>query len=169
MVQCVLLNADWLPLGIIPWRKAVRLIVKQKAEVIKVSEKVIRNFDNTVTIVIPTVLKLIKMIRVLYGKHVPLNKRNVKILYGGKCAYCGETADPITLDHVIPVSRGGKSSYDNLVIACSKCNSRKDNRTPREAGLSLKYKPYRPTIAEFIRIHLKNMGLDRMLKDLGIL
>ena len=70
---------------------------------------------------------------------------------GHKCAYCGRADLPLTLDHVIPRSKGGDDSWENLVAACLPCNNRKGDRTPEESHLKLKVKPYTPSHIMFIK------------------
>jgi 5-methylcytosine-specific restriction endonuclease McrA len=74
----------------------------------------------------------------------------------------------LTIDHVIPQSRGGKNSFENCVTSCFDCNNKKGNRTPNEANMYMKRRPYSPTISEFLRLKVKQMGLDKFLKELGV-
>ena len=86
---------------------------------------------------------------------------------GFACVYCGDT-EKLTIDHVLPVSRGGKSTFENCVCACGDCNSRKSDKTPSEAKMFLKKQPYAPTISEFIRLRMEKFGIIDLLKELGI-
>ncbi len=168
MTSVILLNADFTPLGLISLKKAMKLVAKGKAEIVKEAKKII----NTVTksFFVPLVLRLIKFVRMLYGKKVPFSKRNVMILYDYKCAYCGvRMKSGMTLDHIIPRSRGGKTEFSNVVPCCLKCNNIKDNKLPHEVGMTLKYKVIVPTINEYLQIQIKNLGLGNTLKELGIL
>jgi 5-methylcytosine-specific restriction endonuclease McrA len=79
-----------------------------------------------------------------------LSRQNVFRRDGNKCIYCG-SHDDLTLDHVLPKSRGGKTNWDNLVTACRRCNSRKGDLTPEEMGFSLPKKPYKPSFIMFLR------------------
>ncbi len=167
MQTCILLNADYTFLNMISWKKAVALVVKKKAEVLKYTEKVIRNFEKTVVMKIPAVMRLMKIIRSLYRTSVPFSKKNVMVRDGFVCAYCNST-DELTIDHVLPISRGGKSEFDNCVTACKACNAAKANKTCGEAGIYLKKRPYAPTIAEFIRMRVAKLGINDLLKELGI-
>jgi len=115
----------------------------------------------------PLVIRLIKVIRTIYRSHVPFSKRNVMVRDRFKCVYCG-SSEILTIDHVIPTSRGGKSNFDNCVTACKPCNNKKDRRTPNEAKMFLRKQPYAPTISEFFRIKMKQMGMDKYLKELGV-
>jgi 5-methylcytosine-specific restriction endonuclease McrA len=73
-----------------------------------------------------------------------LTRRNVFQRDGHRCQYCGTTREPLSIDHVLPRSRGGADSWDNVTTACLSCNVRKGNRTPREAGMPLHREPHRP-------------------------
>ncbi len=166
--SCIILNTDYTFLNIVNWQKAIILMVKGKTEVLRYTEKVVRNFERTVVIKIPAVMKLINIIRVIYKTHVPFNKRNVIVRDEFKCAYCDLESKSLTIDHIIPLSRGGKSEFENCVAACRECNHKKSNRLPSEIGMYLQRRPHQPTIAEFLRLKLKKLGLDVVLKELGV-
>lgn len=159
MLQCVLLNADYSFLNTVDWKKAVRLMVKKKVEVIQFSDRCIQGIEG-VTIKLPAVMRLSRLIRTIYRSHVPFSKKNTLMRDGFCCAYCGLKKKQLTIDHIIPRSRGGKTSYENCVASCRNCNTLKGCRTPGEAGMSLRVKPYQPTIFEFIRIKVKLLGMD---------
>jgi 5-methylcytosine-specific restriction endonuclease McrA len=99
---------------------------------------------------------------------VPFNKRNVIVRDEFKCAYCGIESKSLTIDHVIPLSRGGKSNFENCVAACKGCNAKKGNKLPSEIHMYINKKLYQPTIAEFLRLKLRKLGLDVVLKELGV-
>jgi len=167
MTNCIVLNADYTFLNVVNWQRAICLVIKGKVEVLKYTERSISNSEKTVSMKIPAVIKLFKVIRSLYRNRVPFSKRNVIVRDDFTCMYCGNT-ESLTIDHVIPVSRGGKSSFDNCVAACTECNSTKSDRTPSEAKMYLKKQPYSPTISEFIRMRMKKLGIVDLLKELGI-
>ena len=77
-------------------------------------------------------------------KQVPLTRRNVLQRDGHICQYCGFAGEPLSIDHVLPRSRGGGDVWENVTTACLPCNVRKGNRTPREAGMALRREPRRP-------------------------
>jgi 5-methylcytosine-specific restriction endonuclease McrA len=77
------------------------------------------------------------------------------------CCYCG-SHDELTLDHVIPRSKGGKSNFENCVASCKKCNTNKGNRTPGEACMKLLKRPYKPTVIDFLIKKMKKMGLEEV-------
>lgn len=168
MENCIVLNADYTYINTVNWKKAIKLIINGKAEALKYSEKVLTNFEKTIVMKIPIVMKLLKLVRTIYKTKVPFSKKNVLIRDGFRCAYCGSKSRRLTIDHVTPVSRGGKSTFENCVASCKQCNSKKGNKTASEAHMYLKKRPSAPTISEFILIKIKNMGIYETLKDLGI-
>ena len=109
MERCIVLNGDYTFLNTINWKRAVCLVIKGKSEVVKYSDRVLRNVSGVV-MRLPIVIRLIKVIRTIYRSHVPFSKRNVMVRDRFRCVYCG-VKDELTIDHVIPVSRGGKSNF----------------------------------------------------------
>ena len=166
MNRCIVLNGDYTYLNTITWRRALALIMKGKAETLKYADKNIYCADGS-CVKLPLVLRLIKVIRMIYRNKVPYSKKNVMFRDDHTCTYCG-TNDQLTVDHVIPVSRGGKTSFENCVTACFTCNNKKNNRTPSEANMFMRKKPYTPTISEFFMIKMKSLGVDTFLKELGV-
>ena len=166
----LLINADYSPLCLISWQKAVKLISKGKVEVIKVSKKVICNFEKTFKLLIPEVIRLIKYVRNLWKVRVPFSKRNLLIRDNFTCVYCGKNLDNHTasIDHVIPRSKGGVSNFENCVSACISCNNKKDDRSCSEAKMYPKIRPFTPTINQFLLIAVKNAGLGHTLKEIGL-
>ena len=165
--ECILLNADYTPLGVIHWKKAVKLLCKGKVEIVKASKRIVRNFERTIEIFIPEVIRLIKLIRSIWRTHVPLNKRNVLIRDNYTCAYCGKKSNShMSIDHVLPRSKGGKNTFDNLVASCVPCNNHKDMKTCAEAKMYPKVKPYTPTVNQFLQMNIKNSGLYATLKNI---
>jgi 5-methylcytosine-specific restriction endonuclease McrA len=139
MRRVLVLNASYEPLNLVNVKRAVILVLKDKAEIIEErgeylhSERMIMPF--------PTVIRLAYYVSVPY-RGVSLNRRAVFLRDRHTCQYCGEKAESI--DHVIPRSRGGQHAWDNVVAACRRCNTRKMNRMPSEAGLKLSHKPVQP-------------------------
>jgi 5-methylcytosine-specific restriction endonuclease McrA len=98
----------------------------------------------------PSVIRLNYFITVPYKK-VVLTRKNILRRDAYKCAYCGRSDLPLTIDHIIPKAKGGSESWENLVCACTNCNNRKGGRTPEEANLRLIYKPFKPNHIMFIK------------------
>lgn len=163
---CVILNGDYSYLNTVSWQKAMKLLYKGKASVLKYTDVVVRTAEKVV-MKVPAVMKLIKIVRTIYRTRVPFSKKNIMIRDGFKCQYCGSNRN-LTIDHVIPVSRGGKTSFENCVSACQDCNSKKGNKLPSEAHVYLKKKPFAPTISEFTRIKAEKAGIFELLQELGV-
>ena len=161
----VLLNADYSFLHVVDWKKAVTLITKGKVEVLKLGTKIVRNFEGTKEIIVPLIMRLIKLVRTLYKTKVPYSKRNVFIRDGFMCCYCGKEPGKLTIEHIVPRDQGGKSTFENTVAACLECNNKKGNRTPSEAGMYLIKRPFAPTINEFLQLRMKKWGVKSILKE----
>lgn len=168
--QVCLLNADYTIIGIINWKKAIKLICKGKVEVLKTSVRNITNYDKTITLYIPEIIRLIKFVRSIWKRKVPFNKKNIAIRDNFTCQYCGKSIKTDgTIDHVVPRSKGGLSSFDNCVLACLPCNNKKDDRLSSVAKMYPRNQPYTPTISQFIQLHVKNVGLSESLSQFGII
>ncbi|CAB1081048.1 HNH endonuclease family protein [Olavius algarvensis Delta 1 endosymbiont] len=167
MTHCVLLNADYTFLNLVNWKRAVCLMAKGKVEVVKDSRRTVRNCSG-VKFKVPAVMRLIKLIRTIYRTRVTFTKRNVLVRDRFKCAYCGATREKLSIDHIVPKSRGGKMTFENCVAACRPCNLKKGGRTPNEAKMYLKTRPYQPTISEFLRLKFENLGIHDLLQELAV-
>jgi 5-methylcytosine-specific restriction endonuclease McrA len=166
MSHCILLNADYSFLGLVNWKRAFCLMTKGKVEVVKDSRATILSAAGQVFRV-PAVLRLIKLIRTIYRAGVAFSKRNVFVRDGFRCAYCGSRRDRLSVDHIIPRSRGGRTSFENCVAACKSCNLKKGGRTPSEAGMYLRTKAYQPTVSEFLRLKFQQHGFQELLSEIG--
>jgi 5-methylcytosine-specific restriction endonuclease McrA len=139
MSHVLVLNASYEPLNITTWRRAVVMVLKGKAEGLE-HDPGRRIREDTL---LPTVIRLRHFVRVPY-KQLPLTRRNLFHRDGNRCQYCGASADQLSVDHVVPRSRGGLDIWENVTTACLPCNVRKGNRTPREAAMPLLRPPHRP-------------------------
>jgi 5-methylcytosine-specific restriction endonuclease McrA len=145
MDQTLVLNATYEPLRVVPWQKAITLLFQGKVEVIAVYDREIRGV--TVRVRLPSVLRLLRHVRMKRSfAHVPFSRPNVYARDDNTCQYCGERFSPsqLTFDHVVPVARGGRKDWDNIVTCCIPCNRRKGDQLPEEAGLRLIRRPRRP-------------------------
>ena len=167
MTQCVLLNADYTFLNLVNWKRAFCLLAKGKVEIVRDSQRTIRDASG-MELKVPAVMRLIKLIRTIYRSSVSFTKRNVLVRDRFKCSYCGTRRERLSIDHIIPKSKGGGTNFENCVAACKTCNLKKGGRTPSEAKMYLKVRPYQPTISEFLRLKFENLGIYEVLKDLGI-
>ena len=120
-----------------------------KAELIADNQKKKIHSTNT-SLAWPSVIRLNNFIRLPYKKII-LTRRNILKRDGHKCAYCGRADLPLTIDHIVPKSKGGDESWENLVAACLPCNNKKGDRTLEEARMNLKVKPYTPNHIMFIK------------------
>lgn len=167
MTHCILLNADYSFLNMISWKRAMCLLAKEKVQVLSYSEKIIKGAEGMIFRA-PAVMRLIKLIRTIYRSRVPFSKRNIMIRDGFSCAYCGAGRGMLTVDHIVPRARGGGSTFENCVACCRPCNNIKGCRTPSEAGMYLKKQPYQPTIAEFLKMKFRKIGITAILREFGI-
>ena len=148
MESILVLNNDYTPLNITNLKRAFNLLYKGKAEVITFNENkpILTELRDYVR---PTIIRLLKYISIPF-RRVTLNRQNLFRRDQHQCLYCGDNRN-LTIDHVIPKSKGGKNTWKNLVTCCQRCNTKKDNLSPAEAGLKLRYTPYRPTYHQFLR------------------
>jgi 5-methylcytosine-specific restriction endonuclease McrA len=140
MQKALLLNASYEPLRVITCRRAILLVLSEKAEVITESGELFHSERSTIPI--PSVIRLRTLVKIPYMAKVKLTKSALMTRDGSLCGYCGKKAENI--DHVMPRSRGGKHVWENVVASCKTCNSRKADKTPSEVGMVLKVKPYAP-------------------------
>ena len=138
MGQVLVLNASYEPLNITTWRRAMVMMLKGKAESLEHDPHRLVRRD----VHVPTVIRLRQFVRVPF-RQVPLTRRNVFQRDNHTCQYCG-AKENLSIDHVMPRSRGGGDSWDNVTTACMRCNVRKGNRTPQEAAMPLRKMPRRP-------------------------
>jgi 5-methylcytosine-specific restriction endonuclease McrA len=146
MSKVLVLNASYEPLNITHWRRAVILLLKDKAEQVEHNGR--RVYGD---MALPTVIRLRHYVNVPY-KEIPLTRRNVLYRDGHSCQYCGCTGEDLTIDHIIPRSRGGGDTWENVVAACVRCNVKKGSRTPREAEMPLLRPPRRPHSSLYFEI-----------------
>lgn len=156
MKRALLLNADYSPLHFISEDRAVVLVIKGRAEILNVEDNKPSLWSDTfntgsnVKIPIPATLRLLNRV----NKRWKAPKFRKKVLFnrdGWKCQYCSTklTRDEATIEHIMPSSRGGHTTWRNCVTACKPCNKRKANRTPDEAGMRLLKPAIEPTTLHF--------------------
>lgn len=140
----LVLNATMEPLCVVPARRAVVLVLSSKADVLHHNGHRFRS--ESLDVAAPSVVRLRRFVHVPYRRRAALSRRGVFIRDEHVCQYCGRAAENV--DHVVPRSRGGAHQWENVVAACRRCNGRKRDQTPAEAGMSLRRSPYAPR-AEF--------------------
>lgn len=140
MGRALLLNASFEPLCVVPVRRAVVLVLREKAEIVARNGAVFRSERTSVPV--PTVIRLVHYVRVPFRSRVPLSRRAVFARDSHRCQYCDRPAE--NLDHVLPRSRGGQHTWENVVASCRACNARKEDRLLVETELRLRRPPVAP-------------------------
>ena len=160
--KVLVLNQDFTAFTICSVTKAFLLVFMNKAEMVSEDEKVnLRSVSRSFPM--PSVIRLNRYVtRPFRQGGVVLNRQNVFKRDNHKCQYCNSVKD-LTLDHVQPKSRGGKTTWDNLVTACRPCNGKKGDFTPDEAGMKLHGKPFKPSFVMFLRDFSERVSEDWML------
>jgi 5-methylcytosine-specific restriction endonuclease McrA len=152
--KSLLLDSSYYPIQIIDWRKAMILFFTGRAEVVEHHQDIeIHSTNDSYTL--PSVLRLFRPFNAI--TRVKFNRRNVFTRDKYTCQYCGNRLEHrlLTFDHVMPKSRGGKTSWENIVTSCHPCNNKKADRTPEECGFSLLKRPYEPSWHPFMGLRLK--------------
>lgn len=138
----LILNASYEPLHVCSVKRAVSLLMLEVAERVEDTDRVLRSPSTEFPV--PSVIKLKRLIRRPYHQRVAFNRKNVFKRDEHHCQYCARRVNDLTLDHVIPRSRGGPTSWENVVACCKGCNAKKRDRTPQEANMRLLRKPFAP-------------------------
>jgi len=143
MERALVLNAGFEPLTFVSIKRAVILLMKEKAELVEYQvERALR--AERASYPYPLVIRLLTYIKIPPRLSLPVSRRWVLRRDGYTCQYCGRSEGEMTMDHVLPLSRGGKTVWTNVVTACVPCNRKKANRTPEEAGMHLRTQPFKP-------------------------
>jgi len=174
----LVLNRLFMAVRVVNIRRAFTLLYKELAEVVSVEDGTYATYDFTswtevsqykklfeqadhewihtvrLAIAVPRVIRLLRFDKVP-RREVRFNRRNIYARDGSRCQYCGKKfpTSELSLDHVIPKSRGGTMGWSNVVCACVLCNVRKGGRTPREAGMKLIRRPFMPKACPTISLH----------------
>jgi 5-methylcytosine-specific restriction endonuclease McrA len=138
--RALVLNASYEPLCVVPARRAVVLVLSDKADLVHPSGD--RLHSERLSVEVPSVVRLRYYVRVPYQRVAALSRRAVFHRDHSRCQYCSGAAESI--DHVIPRSRGGTHTWDNVVAACRRCNSTKGDRLLSETAMSLRTRPTVP-------------------------
>lgn len=170
------LNADYSFLGTISVRKAIRLVVKEKAEIVKDTGKQIYR-----DMLEPFVIRILKLVRQVYKNKVPYSPKNVMMRDNFTCAYCGlkfkNSKDHmissdgkrvfLNIDHIQPRAQGGKTSWENCISSCNICNTKKGSRTPSEAEMSFVkgMRAFSPTINEHLMTMKKHLKVYDIIRS----
>lgn len=164
--RVVVLNASYELLSVVGVHRAIAYLLREKAEIVAERDGVALHSSSGVRIPVPSVVRLLRYVRVPYRHQVPAwTKAGLLRRDGHTCAYCGHRGS--TVEHVLPVSRGGRSTWANTVIACLPCNTRKGDRTPQEARMPLLRQPTVPTVQTALLLALAERERD-VLAGLGL-
>ncbi|MFG2142047.1 HNH endonuclease [Streptomyces sp. NPDC048650] len=145
MRETLVLNASFEPLSTVSLRRAVVLVMQDKA-VVENSHPGLRIRAASVDVPVPRVIRLSRFVRVPFRRRAPWSRRGVLVRDQHRCAYCGRRAT--TVDHVVPRAQGGADTWLNTVASCAEDNHRKADRTPEQAGMRLLRRPFEPTPAD---------------------
>jgi len=163
MDATLVLDSSGAAVHILPWQRALILVVLERAFLLEESDQPIYVPDQATRghtvrrfeIRRPAIIQLYRYVGMLGSP--ALNRKNLRLRDHDRCQYCGEKllTSEMTIDHVLPRSRGGRLTWENVVLACGPCNVRKGDRTPEEARMSLLQKPFRPktslVVERFVR------------------
>ena len=154
-MSCLALNASFEPLTIVPVRRAVRLVLDGKAEILEKEAQLSFRSERR-SLPFPTVIRLVRYVHVPHRFRRQVTNTFLFARDDYTCQYCGKHRGALrgreflTRDHILPVSRGGGNTWDNVVTSCSRCNNRKGGRLPAEAGLRLRSAPLEPNYVHLV-------------------
>ena len=179
MNKILVLNGDYTPISVTTFKRAFKLAFKGKAEVLNYQKNLdiqvniddeyyLQLLDQCPTLLShrsgfkrPTIIRLLKRVTVPYRK-VTMSRSSIYLRDGNACVYCGSTKK-LTLDHVIPKSKGGLNTWKNLVTCCSPCNLKKDDKLLENTNMKMRVKPYTPSYIQFIN-KLSNTSINEEWK-----
>jgi len=144
--KVLVLNTSFVPINICSWKRAIILLFKEKADPMDESHVKINNKYK-----LPQVIKLRRYVPMPYT-HIVLTRKNVYLRDNYICQYCGKSRASLTIDHIIPKSKGGSDDWENIVVCCMRCNNRKGDKTPEESGMKLISTPYKPPSSLYLQV-----------------
>lgn len=157
MEKVLVLNSDYTPLNVTNVFRGFNLVNKGKAEIVKSSDKPI--CAGIKEFIRPLIIRLLNYVK-FRPKGVKINRQRIFTRDRYTCVYCGVKKN-LTIDHILPKSRGGKNTWANMVTCCSNCNRQKGDRTPEETNLKMLYKVTEPTIfSSIIHENLENIWVE---------
>lgn len=153
IMQTLVLDQGYQPINSVPWTKAMLYIAKGKVDVLSEYDREI-HFNMGM----PAVVRIRHRIKP-HQKKIKFSRQNVLARDKFRCQYCGARGREVvlTFDHVVPRSRGGRTEWENIVMACQECNHTKADRTPKEAGMKLLSKPSRPSWVPIFNLALRDI------------
>jgi len=162
--QTLVLDQGYEPLKVVHWTRAVALWFQGKVEIVSEYDGFARS--SVLVIKIPAVVRLLRRFR-RHKKPVKFSRVNIYGRDNYTCQYCGKkhTMSELTYDHVVPRSQGGRTTWDNIVTACSPCNARKAGRTPAQAGMKLLKQPRQPVDLPAVVLQLSKTSTPDQWRD----
>ena len=148
MSRALVLNTTYEPLCVVSARRAVVLLLNEKADL--VTDTGAAMHSERLTVSIPSIIRLRHFVRVPYRRRAALNRRAVFARDSARCQYCAAPAESI--DHVVPRSKGGEHVWENVVAACRPCNTRKRDRMLTETSMTLRRRPVAPRELSWITV-----------------
>lgn len=148
MARVLVLNATFEPLAVVSARRAVCLVLTKKVEMLHPSGHAFRS--ERLAVDVPSVVRLTRFVKIPRHRHRSPNRRAVFVRDNDSCQYCGARAE--TMDHLVPRSRGGLHTWDNVVAACRRCNANKRDRLPSETGMLLRRWPRPPSPSDWVAV-----------------
>jgi len=147
--QVLVLNAGYEPLSLVSVRRAVVLLLREKAELIEATQQMLSS--STYSMPVPLVIRLVQYVR-LPHRRVPPTRAAIMLRDAFTCQYCGDAPGrhELTVDHVVPRSRGGRHDWNNLTTACKRCNQIKGNYLPEEVQMRLIRRPFEPSYVALV-------------------
>lgn len=147
--EVLVLNASYEPLSLVSIRRAIVLLLREKAELIEATSQMLRSASRAMAV--PLVIRLVQYVRLPHRKVAP-TRTSILLRDANTCQYCGSTPgkSKLTIDHVTPRSKGGQHIWTNLVAACKRCNQKKGAHTPTEASMRLLRRPTEPTYVTLV-------------------
>jgi 5-methylcytosine-specific restriction endonuclease McrA len=156
MAGALVLNASYEPLCVVSQHRAVVLVMKEKAEVVHLSERSLRS--ERATFAAPSVIRLVQFVKVPFRTRIPLNRRAVFARDNHRCQYCTAAAENI--DHVLPRARGGQHVWENVVASCRPCNARKGDQLLEHTAMTLRRRPQAPHALTWVLVAVGDVRPD---------
>ncbi|HEO64786.1 MAG TPA: HNH endonuclease [Spirochaetes bacterium] len=165
-MNVLLLNNTYEPVKVISWQKAIILHFKEKVDIIEVYED-FEIHSEKLALNVPAVVRLHYYVNIHKHLNLRLSKENIFYRDNYTCAYCGKRLpkDQLTLDHVIPLSKGGKKAWNNIVAACNSCNNKKGNHLPEHSHFRPMKKPFEPSVKSYLSFFIKVQRIPDQWKD----
>jgi 5-methylcytosine-specific restriction endonuclease McrA len=149
--RVLVLNASYEPINVCTVRRAAVLVLKERAEILEHADRILHS--EKLTMPRPAVIRLMAYVRIPRDAHARrITRRAVFARDRWTCQYCGAARSTLTVDHVIPRSKGGSSSWDNIVASCAPCNRRKGDRLPTQVDMHPRRKPAVPSPTIFVHV-----------------